>query len=261
MAQIARTIARALNLNEDLTEAIALGHDLGHTPFGHAGEEALARLLPRGFRHNEQSLRVVDLLEKDGEGLNLTWEVREGILKHSKVREDILAEGWGTASTLEGQICKVADSVAYINHDIGDAIRAGLTTEDDLPREAVAILGVRHSQRINTLVCDIIDSSWAATGEEEGDPVITMSPLVLQAANVLREFLFQRVYFSATSDRQRGQAMEVVRALFRSFLEHPDRLPQELGGPAEDLERGVADYVAGMTDRFAMELYEGLVLC
>jgi len=167
VAQIARTIARALNLNEDLTEAIALGHDLGHTPFGHAGEEALARLLPRGFRHNEQSLRVVDLLEKDGEGLNLTWEVREGILKHSKVREDILAEGWGTASTLEGQICKVADSVAYINHDIGDAIRAGLTTEDDLPREAVAILGVRHSQRINTLVCDIIDSSWAATGEDE----------------------------------------------------------------------------------------------
>jgi len=261
VAQIARTIARALNLNEDLTEAISLGHDLGHTAFGHAGEEALAGLLPDGFRHNEQSLRVVDILEKDGEGLNLTWEVREGILKHSKVREDILAEGWGTASTLEGQICKVADSVAYINHDIGDAIRAGLTTEDDLPREAVAILGVRHSQRINTLVCDIIDSSWAATGEEEGDPVITMSPLVLQAANVLREFLFQRVYFSATSDRQRGQAMEVVRALFRSFLEHPDRLPQELGGPAEDLERGVADYVAGMTDRFAMELYEGLVLC
>ncbi len=275
VSQIARTIARALNLNEDLTEAIGLGHDLGHTPFGHAGEEALAELLPGGFRHNEQSLRVVDLLEKDGEGLNLTWEVREGILKHSKVREDILAEGWGTASTLEGQICKVADSVAYINHDIGDAIRAGLITEEDLPGEAVAVLGRNHSQRINTLVCDIIDSSWAATGEGEGSstgneeqgtgnehalpfPAISMSLPVLAAANLLREFLFQRVYFSPTSERQRVEAMDIVRTLYNSFLLHPDRLPPEFVRPSEDPTRGVADYVAGMTDPFAVELYEAL---
>lgn len=258
VAQIARTIARALNLNEDLTEAIGLGHDLGHTPFGHAGEMALSELLPGGFRHNEQGLRVVDILEKDGEGLNLTWEVREGILKHSKVREDILAEGWGTASTLEGQICKVADSVAYINHDIGDAIRAGLITEDDLPPRAVFVLGRRHSQRINTLVCDIVDSSWPATGEDNGNVTITMSPTILEAANILREFLFQRVYFSPTSDRQREEAIKVVRVLFEFFQEHPDRLPPEIRRSSDDLDRCVADYVAGMTDRFAMELFQGL---
>ncbi len=258
VAQIARTIARALNLNEDLTEAISLGHDLGHTAFGHAGEEALAGLLPGGFRHNEQSLRVVDILEKDGEGLNLTWEVREGILKHSKVREDILAEGWGTASTLEGRICKIADSVAYINHDIGDAIRAGLLTEADLPKQAAAILGGRHSQRIDTLVCDIIDSSWAASGEVVGDPIITMSAPVLEAANNLREFLFQQVYFSPTSQRQREKAVQIVRSLYQNFLEHPERLPAELNGSSDSPERVVADYVAGMTDRFAMELYRQL---
>lgn len=258
VGQIARTIARALNLNEDLTEAISLAHDLGHTPFGHAGEEALAGLLPGGFRHNEQSLRVVDLLEKGGQGLNLTWEVREGILMHSKVREDILAEGWGTASTLEGRICKIADSVAYINHDIGDAMRAGLLTEDDLPRDAAAVLGRRHSKRIDTLVCDIIDSSWVATGESEGTPVITMSPSVRDAANTLREFLFQEVYFSPDSRRQRDEAVGVVQLLFRHFLVHPESLPAELRRPAQELERSVADYVAGMTDRYAIELYQDL---
>src|SRR3972149_5448766 len=159
-AQIARTITRALNLNEDLTEAIALGHDLGHTPFGHAGEEALAELLPEGFRHNEQSLRVVEKLEQGGVGLDLTWEGREGILKHSKAREDLLAEGWGTASTLEGQIVKLADSVAYLNHDIADAIRAGLLREEDLPRRTREGLGTSHAERINTLVLDIADTSW-----------------------------------------------------------------------------------------------------
>lgn len=259
VAQIARTIARALNLNEDLTEAIALGHDLGHTPFGHAGEQALGELLPGGFHHNEQSLRVVDVLEKNGQGLNLTLEVREGILKHSKVREDILAEGWGTASTLEGQICKIADSVAYINHDIGDAIRAGLITEADLPEEAAAVLGRRHAQRIDTLVCDIVDASWDVTGEAGPTrSTITMSRRVRTAANAMREFLFQRVYFSPTSDRQRGEAIEIVTALFRHFLRHPDRLPPEFIRPTEGAERCVADYVAGMTDRFAMELYEQL---
>ncbi|MDP2660859.1 MAG: deoxyguanosinetriphosphate triphosphohydrolase [Dehalococcoidia bacterium] len=258
VGQIARTIARALNLNEDLTEAISLAHDLGHTPFGHAGEEALAGLLPGGFRHNEQSLRVVDLLEKGGQGLNLTWEVREGILLHSKVREDILAEGWGTASTLEGRICKIADSVAYINHDIGDAIRAGMLTEDDLPRDAAAVLGQRHSKRIDTLVCDIIDSSWAATGEGDGDPVITMSSPVRDAANTLREFLFQEVYFSPASRSKRDEAVGMVQMLYRHFLDHPESLPAELKRSAEESDRSVADYVAGMTDRYAVELYQDL---
>jgi len=150
VSQIARSITRALNLNEDLAEAISLGHDLGHTPFGHVGEDVLDNLYPEGFRHNEQSLRVVDLLERDGQGLNLTWEVRDGILKHSKSGADILSEEWGSVDTLEGQVCKIADIVAYINHDIGDAVRAGIISEDVLPRQAVAVLGSSHSERINT---------------------------------------------------------------------------------------------------------------
>ena len=161
VSQIARTIARALNLNEDLTEAIALGHDLGHTPFGHTGEDVLNELYEPGFRHNEQSLRIVDILENDGRGLNLTWEVRDGILNHSKTGvENILGEGWGEVNTLEGEIVKIADTVAYINHDIGDAIRAGIITERDLPIAAIRVLGLLHSQRINTMVCDIIENSW-----------------------------------------------------------------------------------------------------
>src|SRR6266581_4911842 len=187
VAQIGRTIARGLNLNEDLAEAIALAHDIGHPPFGHTGEQALAELLPEGFRHAEQSLRVVEKLER----LNLTWEVREGIVKSSKIREDILAEAWGTPETIEGQIVKLSDAVAYVNHDIADAIRAGLITEEELPREVSETLGRRHSQRIDTLVCDIVAASWSATGEgraPEGGPRIAMSAPVWAAANVLREF-------------------------------------------------------------------------
>jgi len=165
VTQVARTIARALRLNEDLTEAIGLAHDLGHPPFGHAGEEALAELYPEGFRHNLQSLRVVDKLENDGRGLNLTMEVREAIPKHSKERGDVLAEAWGTAETLEGQVVKLADSIAYVSHDIEDAIRAGIITPNDLPAEAVGVLGRTHGERINTMVCAVIEYSWAATGE------------------------------------------------------------------------------------------------
>ena len=164
--QVARTIARALNLNEDLTEAIAIGHDLGHTPFGHAGEEALSELLPDGFRHNEQSLRIVELLERDGAGLNLTVETRDGILKHSKERQSIAAEAWGSSSTLEGQIVKIADSIAYLNHDIQDAVRAGLISEHELPGEARRILGGSHSRRIDTLVTDCVSGSTAAARGE-----------------------------------------------------------------------------------------------
>src|SRR3989449_8592275 len=163
VAQIARTIARGLNLNEDLAEAIALAHDIGHPPFGHTGEQALAELLPEGFRHAEQSLRVVEKLER----LNLTWEVRDGIVNSSKVREDIFAEGYGTPASLEGQIVKVSDAVAYINHDIADSLRAGIIAEAELPREVSETLGRRHSERINNLVCDIIENSWAATGERD----------------------------------------------------------------------------------------------
>ena len=164
VSQIARTIARALNLNEDLTEAISLGHDLGHTPFGHTGEDVLNELSPYGFRHNEESLRIVDFLEKDGQGLNLTWEVRDGIVNHSKSRAKVLGSKWGKVSTLEGEIVKLADTIAYINHDIDDAIRAGIIKESDLPESATKILGNSPSERINTMVCDTIEHSWQVSG-------------------------------------------------------------------------------------------------
>ena len=254
--QVARTIARALNLNEDLAEAVALGHDLGHTPFGHAGEEALAELLPDGFRHNEQSLRVVDLLERDGRGLNLTAETREGILKHSKERASVSAEGWGAAGTLEGQIVKLADSIAYLNHDIQDAIRAGLISEGELPAEARRTLGEHHSQRIDTLVTDCVEHSAAATLAAPGDAAtgaaIAPSPAVLAATDVLREFMFERVYLASSTleGARRGQA--VVRALYRHYEGHPDDI---VGWslPADPAWRRAADYVSGMTDHFASQ--------
>ena len=254
VSQVARSIARALNLNEDLAEAIALGHDLGHTPFGHAGEEALAQLLPGGFRHNEQSLRVVDILENDGRGLNLTWEVREGILKHSKSWDGLLGEDWTAPSTQEGQVCKIADFVAYINHDTVDAIRAGIIAEADLPPLAVARLGSTSSQRINTLVCDIVEHSLAAV-EEDGAP-IAMGKDVLEAANLLRNFLFERVYDAGGEEATR--AREVVRFLFEHFVHHPEELPPEYRLRGENVERAAADYIAGMTDNFAMRLAQEL---
>jgi dGTPase len=253
VSQVARSIARALNLNEDLAEAISLGHDLGHTPFGHVGEEVLDELYSRGFSHNEQSLRIVECLERDGRGLNLTFEVREGILKHSKSREDILA-GWDPPSTLEGQIVKLGDSVAYINHDIEDASRAGVIDRGNLPQSAVRVLGASHAARINTMVCDIIDQSWSATGLVEGvAPLITMSPAVLEAANALREFLFANVYEVQTARAETERARQVVRFLYHYFMQNPVSLPGEhaRGG---DVERGVVDYIAGMTDNYALSL-------
>ena len=261
VSQIARTISRALNLNEDLTEAIALGHDLGHTPFGHVGEDVLNKLYHRGFRHNEQSLRVVDLLEKNGRGLNLTWEVRDGILNHSKTRVDILGQGWGKVNTLEGEVCKIADTVAYINHDIGDAIRAGIITEDDLPLSAVAVLGHSHSQRINTMVCDIIDYSWAARGYNNTEkPTIGMSPQVQEATNNLREFLFNRVYNLRSAQKEAKKAREVIRLLYNYFNEHEDRLPPEYRFYGDETEQRVVDYIAGMTDQYALRMAEELAL-
>ena len=190
VSQIARTIARALNLNEDLTEAIALGHDLGHTPFGHVGEEVLNELYSGGFRHNEQSLRTVDLLENDGKGLNLTWEVRDGIVNHSKSGVGILGEGWGEVNTLEGEIVKISDTLAWINHDIDDAVRAHVITERDLPVSATRVLGKAHRERMNTMVSDVIEQSWSMRGGSTTNPVINMSQGVLEAAEILREFLF-----------------------------------------------------------------------
>jgi dGTPase len=251
VAQIARTIARALNLNEDLAEAAALAHDIGHPPFGHAGEQALADVVPEGFRHAEQSLRVVEKLER----LNLTWEVRDGIVNSSKMREDIMGEAWGTPVTLEGQIVKISDAVAYVNHDIADAIRAGLITEEELPREVSETLGRRHSERINTLVSDIVEASWAATGEietPEGGPKIMMSESVRAAANVLREFMFQRVYLLEERQEEAEQAKQVVRRLYRHFAEHPDEIHSEFVIESDPAWRRAADYVAGMTDGYAL---------
>jgi dGTPase len=257
VSQIARTIARALNLNEDLAEAIALGHDLGHTPFGHIGEDVLNELYHAGFRHSEQSLRVVDLLERDGQGLNLAWEVRDGILNHSKGQVDILAEGWGDLQTLEGQICKVADVVAYVNHDVEDAVRAGIIRQSDLPKDVVEILGDTHSQRINTLVRDIIDCSWPASGSGDlAEPTIGMSPDVVGAANTLRQFLFDRVYCPSLAGEEAVKAGEVLRLLYSDFLEHDDRLPPEFACLPGDKERKVVDYIAGMTDQYALRLAE-----
>ncbi len=254
VAQVARTICRALNLNEDLTEAIALGHDLGHTPFGHIGEEVLDQLLPQGFSHNEQSLRVVDVLENEGRGLNLTYEVREGILQHSKAREEVLGEGWGQTATLEGQIVKLADLFAYINHDINDAIRAGLLSEADLPPTAAKVLGSSHSQRIDTLVSDTVESSWGATGLVSSAPRIDMSPRVRRAADELRDFLFDQVYTPRSALEETERAQGAVRLLFRSLMAHPHHLPTEYHSREEPLERKVADFIAGMTDHYALRL-------
>ncbi|OGO23907.1 MAG: deoxyguanosinetriphosphate triphosphohydrolase [Chloroflexi bacterium RBG_16_50_9] len=261
VSQIARTIARALNLNEDLTEAIALGHDLGHTPFGHVGEDILNELYSGGFRHSEQSLRIVELLENDGRGLNLTWEVRDGIMNHSKSGvKDILGEGWGEANTLEGEVVKIADFVAYINHDIGDAIRAGIVVERDLPLSAITVLGLGHSQRINTMVCDIIENSWAIRGwdvtcnPKKEKPSVKMSPEVLAAAHTLNDFLFERVYNMRSAQEETERAREDVRFLYQYFNKHGDEMPAEYRLYANEDERRVVDYIAGMTDQYAMRL-------
>jgi len=257
VAQIARTISRALNLNEDLTEAISLAHDLGHTPFGHVGEEVLDELFQQGFRHNEQSLRVVDCLEKDGHGLNLTWEVRDGILNHSKTRVDILGEGKGQPDTLEGEVCRIADAIAYINHDIGDAIRAGIIAEGDLPISAITVVGNSHSGRINNMVLDVIESSWSASGPDAaGASGISMSSRILEASNILRDFLFERVYNVRSAEEEAKKAKDVIRQLYEFFRKHEDRLPAEYRLLSDNAERRAVDYIAGMTDHYALRLAE-----
>jgi dGTPase len=245
VGQIARTAARALRLNEDLTEAIALGHDLGHTPFGHLGEQALTPFLGRPFRHNEQSLRIVDHLENDGRGLNLTWEVRDGILHHT----------WSmpSPSTAEAQVVRFADRIAYINHDVDDAVRAGVLRDDELPAGAVAVLGRTHSARIDRLVTDLV--------ERTGDgPDVRLSDEVFRALDTLRDFLFERVYLRDEARTEQEKAIGLVRTLFTYYLEHPDEVPEEYHRAPGDLPTRVADYIAGMTDRFALRTYERLFL-
>jgi dGTPase len=263
VTQIARTVGRALRLNEDLIEAIGLGHDLGHAPFGHAGETALSHAQGHAFRHNEQSRRIVEVLAKGGAGLNLTHEVREGIYLHSKVRKDITSTGWGVASTLEGQIIKLADSIAYINHDIDDAIRAGILRDTDLPADAISVLGRTHAERINTMVCDMIDFNWWVTGEQvpAERPTISMSASILAATNALREFMFQNVYRSSPA-KEDDKVRFIVEHLYRYFVAHTDDMPAELRRIVADRNeppgQAATDYIAGMTDRYALKIFNSL---
>jgi dGTPase len=250
VSQLARTISRALNLNEDLTEAISLGHDLGHTPFGHTGEEVLNELFPGGFRHNEQSLRIVEFLENNGKGLNLTWEVRDGILNHSKTRViEIMGKNWGQSNSLEGEVCKISDVVAYINHDIDDAIRAGIISEETLPAKAVELLGHSRSERINRLVSDIIDQSWGIRdGTAETKPSIKMSDPIREAASQLHEFLYENVYQFSSRQKEAVQASRTIKELYLYFDKQRDALPAEYNDPFHQ----VVDYIASMTDNYAL---------
>ncbi len=257
VAQIARTVARALALNEDLVEAIALGHDLGHTPFGHAGERALSELVAGGFHHVRQSLRVVEVLEKDGAGLNLTAEVRDGIGKHSKGRGPLLGSDPSVqAYTLEGRIVRLADIIAYVNHDLDDAMRAGLIHPGRIP-EVVSRLGQRHSQRIGSMVRDMIQASLAVGGRD-----IQLSPPVVAAIEELRNWLFENVYLVSTVHDDFIKASRVLRELFTCFIEGRESLSAVGGRPHADdpLEVSVIDFLAGMTDRYAINLYQRLFL-
>ena len=241
VTRIARTIAKALNLNEDLAEAAAMGHDLGHTPFGHAGEVALSEAMGQPFRHNEQSLRVVDILENGGEGLNLTYEVRMGILGHT---------GPFIPETMEGQIVRWADRMAYVNHDIDDAIRAGILDRTDIPKFVLKTLGTTHSARINTLVCDMITAS-----REEGK--IVLSPQVEKALQQLREFMFERVYRNPVAKGEETKAREMLKRLYEYYYTHPEAMPEDFQPQMslEGMERTVCDYIAGMTDNYAVDKY------
>lgn len=245
VSQIARSIARVLCLNEDLTEAIALGHDLGHTPFGHVGENVLDKLSPFGFEHNVQSLRVVDHIERGGKGLNLTWEVRNGIVNHKKS---------GKPATLEGVAVSWADRIAYINHDIEDAIRGGIIKEEDLPKNAVKVLGNKTKTRINTAIADIWETSL-------GQPYVRMSDEVMGATNELRNFMFENVY-ALTNKSMQDRAERMLTQLFEYFMAHVDELPKNylINLERDGKERAVCDYISGMTDRYAITVFENLFI-
>ena len=245
VAQIARTVARALRLNEDLTEAISLAHDLGHTPFGHAGERALNDLVPGGFRHYEQSLRVVEKLEKNGAGLNLTYETKNGILCHTTGTQ---------ADTMEGRIVRIADRIAYINHDIDDAIRAGVISEKALSENVRDVLGNTTSERINTLVLSLISNTK--------DNELKMDDKVQEVFDGLHKFMFACVYSNDSAKKEERKVPDLLGHLYEYFIRHPETLPQEnrLTADKEGVERAVADYLAGMTDRFAVEQFKRLFI-
>jgi dGTPase len=253
VSQIARTIARALDLNEDLTEAIALGHDLGHTPFGHTGERVLKKLIEGGFRHNEQSLRVVDKLEDGGNGLNLTEEVRDGILKHSKGGGPIFAEDDSSQPvTLEGQIVRISDIVAYVNHDIDDAIRAKMITGDDIPRSTQKLLGTSFSKRIDTIVINIIDETLNNNLE-----YIAISKSIYEEIYILRDFLYDKVYLVKESPIELKKIQNILESVYHFIIKNP----REYINPypwKDSIERRVIDFIAGMTDRYIMKLFKSI---
>ena len=257
VAQVGRSIARALRLNEMLVEAMVMGHDLGHTPFGHAGERLLAQVVPGGFHHVVQSVRVVEVLEKDGRGLNLTAEVRDGILRHSKGKGNVLLRGSGEkALTLEAEIVRIADIVAYVNHDLDDAVRAGLFAEEDLPADVRRVLGTGRSGRFATLVHDLIDRTDLDAGGH-----VEMSPEVHGALLALRDFLYARVYENPVVHDEFHKAQRILRDLYEWSLEDPQRLARRHGvvpREGEPVERAVTDWLSGMTDRFAIATWEEL---
>lgn len=244
VAQIARTIARCLRLNEDLAEAIALGHDLGHTPFGHIGERSLDELMPEGFRHNEQSRRVVEVLENDGAGLNLTWEVRDGILCHS---------GKQFPATLEGECVRRADRIAYLNHDLDDALRGGVLREFELPADCLKVLGRSHGERINNMIADVVANS-------QDTEHLEMSPVFQSSMDGLRDFMFERVYRDAWRAAEESRCDHVMKSLFSYYMAHPGEMPEEfvLLGYRDGSARAVCDFLSCMTDRYATRLYQKL---
>jgi dGTPase len=256
VSQVARTMARALQLNEDLTEAIALGHDLGHTPFGHAGERVLAELLPDGFHHVNQSLRVVEVLEKNGAGLNLSWEVRDGILHHSKGRGALTGlRTEDLPATLEGQLVRLSDVIAYVNHDLDDAIRGGLICRDDVPVSLRRALGEHSSQRLNTMITDLIETTLGGNYA-----AVQLSPALARHVVALRDWLYANVYQAKAVEVEFRKASRVLRELFTYFVENPGELTASGGRreESESIETSVTDFLAGMTDRYAMNLYQKL---
>ena len=255
VSQIARSIAKVLRLNEELTEAIALGHDLGHTPFGHAGERILNDLIPGGFNHYEQSLRIVDVLEHDGAGLNLTWEVRDGIARHSKGKSGmpVGADPAHRASTIEGQVARVADIIAYVNHDIDDAVRAGLLRDEDLPTERVTVLGRSSSERIGRMVTDVVHQTL-----DGGMSEIRMSDAILDATVGLRSFLFETVYENEVATAEFKKAGGILRGLWEKVRDNPSQYLDAGTIEKEGLDVAAKDFLAGMTDRYAVNLYEQL---
>ncbi len=254
VSQIARTISKALRLNDDLTEAIALGHDLGHTPFGHAGEHALNQIHGSGFRHWEHSLRVVDVLANNRKGLNLTWEVRDGIVHHSKGKSSpLIGSNKEAPATLEGKIVRISDIVAYANHDLEDALRAKLILKKDVPVECIEILGNTHSRRINTMVSDIITQT-----RELGKNQVAMSKRVMTATSRLRDFLFECVYENPVITKETDKAVKLIHDLYEYFIEHPDALIEMSGRKQlqDDIHQEACDFIAGMSDRYALNLFQ-----